>query len=241
MGNEYLGTPFDIHTGGVDLQFPHHENEIAQCITGYDAEKLANFFLHNEHVLVDGHKMAKRFKNFYTLKDLEKKNINPLAYRYLCLNTHYRSKMNFTWEGLEAAQSALENIYNEYRNLLEKNPPQPPFEKGGRSRQQFLGAINDDLNTPQALAIMWEVIKDKNLANNEKKELLLNFDKIFGLGLDKIKPLEIPEKIKKFAAEREELRKENKWDEADKIRKEIEKMGYGIEDTEQGPKIKKAP
>jgi len=98
MSKEYLGIPFDIHTGGIDLKFPHHENEIAQSVSGYKADKLANFFLHNEHILVDNEKMSKSKNNFFTLEDVENKKFNPLAFRYFCLNSHYRSKLNFTWQ-----------------------------------------------------------------------------------------------------------------------------------------------
>jgi cysteinyl-tRNA synthetase len=244
MSHEYLKTPFDIHTGGIDLKFPHHENEIAQSITGYGAEKLANFFIHNDFVLVDGEKMAKRLKNFYTLENLREKEFSPLAFRYLCLNAHYRSKLNFTWQGLEASQNALNNLYREYEkiisgasgslaSIMEAKLP----EKTQNYHQQFINAINDDLNTPQALAIMWETVKDKNLPNAEKKNLLLEFDKIFGLGLSEIKQLKIPDNIKELAQQREQARQEKNWQEADKIRKEIEVLGYEIKDTETGPKI----
>jgi cysteinyl-tRNA synthetase len=245
MSHEYLGIPFDIHTGGVDLKFPHHENEIAQSAAGYGEKKLANFFLHNEHILVDNEKMSKSKKNFYTIEDVKNKGFNPLSFRYFVLNAHYRSKLNFTWQGLKAAQNALNNLYSEYQNLIEKNPPSPPFEKGGlkddskKYRQQFLNALNNDLNTPQALAIMWEMIKDENLSAGEKKNLLLEFDKIFGLGLTDLKPVEIPENIKKLAEQREQLRQEKKWDEADEIRKKIEDLGFKIEDTDNGFAVKK--
>ncbi len=241
MSHEYLGIPFDIHTGGIDLAFPHHENEIAQSATGYNSEKLANFFLHNEHVLVDNEKMAKRLKNFYTLIDLEKKQISPLAYRYFVLNAHYRSKLNFTWQGLEAAQNALDNLYQEYQNTLSISlaPEKPEAKSLEKYRLQFMAAINDDLNTPQALAVIWEMLKEKNLAARDKQKLLLEFDKILGLGLSEIKPFEIPKNIKELSKQREQARSEKNWQEADEIRKKIEKSGYQIEDTEQGPKILK--
>jgi cysteinyl-tRNA synthetase len=241
MSHEYLKVPFDIHTGGIDLKFPHHENEIAQSVAGYGAEKLANFFLHNEHVLVNNEKMSKSLKNFYTLNDLEEKKLNPLAYRYLCLNSNYRSKLNFTWQSLEAAQNALSNLYNEYRDLLVRSstPNTSGVELLKDYRQEFLTAINDDLNTPQALAVIWEIIKDKNLPDTEKKILLLDFDKILGLGLANIEPIEIPANIKKLSEKREEARKNKNWEKADKARKEIESLGYLVEDTETGPKISK--
>jgi cysteinyl-tRNA synthetase len=247
MSKEYLGIPLDIHTGGVDLKFPHHENEIAQSVAGYGVKKPVNFFLHNEHVLVDGQKMSKSLKNFYTLKDLEEKNFSPLAYRYFVLNSHYRSKLNFTWQGLEAAQNALNNLYSEYRTLFHEIVSRETHEIRSRGiikerkyyRQKFLSAINDDLNTPQALAVMWDLIKDNSLPTKDKKNLLLDFDRVFGLGLSKIKPVEIPEKIKKLAEQREKFRQEKKWQEADEVRKKIEALGYKIEDTDKKPEIKR--
>lgn len=245
MSYEYLGVPFDIHTGAVDLKFPHHENEIAQSTTAYRAKKMADYFLHNEHVLVDGRKMSKSLGNFYVLKDIEKKNFNPLAYRYFCLNSHYRSKLNFTWQGLEAAQNALNNLYSEYQELISGGlassimEAKPPEETPEKYRRQFMAAVNDDLNTPQALAVMWETIKDNSLTAKDKKNLLLDFDKVLGLKFSELKLLEIPGKVKKLAKQREQLRRQKKWREADKIRKEVEKLGYKIEDTNNGPGAKK--
>jgi cysteinyl-tRNA synthetase len=231
MSYEYLSSPFDIHTGGVDLRFPHHENEIAQSAAGYGAEKLANFFLHNEHVLVDGQRMGKRFKNFYTVGDLENKNFRPLAYRYLTLTAHYRSKLNFTWTSLEAAQSALDNLYQIFSEYPEDGRISENYKK------EFAAAINDDLDSPKALALAWKLIKDEKIPDADKKQTLLDFDKIFGLGLEIIKILEIPDEIKNLVDERERLRQEKKWSNADEVRKQIEEKGWQIQDSEQGPKI----
>jgi cysteinyl-tRNA synthetase len=257
MSHEYLKIPFDIHTGGVDLAFPHHENEIAQSSIGYGAKNLANSFLHNEHILVDNEKMSKSKNNFYTLEDVKKKNFNPLAFRYFCLNSHYRSKLNFTWQGLEASQNALNNLQNIIRSWSpdfsrDNHKPNHNLDQGINPTEvgtpkhvskkiysrQFTDAINDDLNTPQALAVVWKAAKDDSLPAEEKKNLLLNFDKIFGLGLSDLKPIEIPDKIKKLADQREQLRKEQKWQEADKIRKKIENSGFIIEDTDNESIIK---
>ena len=257
MSKEYLGIPFDIHTGGIDLKFPHHENEIAQSVSGYKADKLANFFLHNEHILVDNEKMSKSKNNFFTLEDVENKKFNPLAFRYFCLNSHYRSKLNFTWQGLEASQNALDNLQNIIRSWSpdfsrDNHKPNHNLDQGINPTevktpkhmskkiysQQFTDAINDDLNTPQALAVIWEATRDESLTAEEKKNLLLDFDKIFGLGLSELKPAKIPGEIKKLAQEREQLRKEQKWQEADEIRKEIEGLGFIIDDTDIGPILK---
>lgn len=237
MSMKYLGETFDIHTGGIDHIPVHHPNEIAQseAATG---KPFVRFWVHHDWLLINNEKMSKSKKNFYTIDDVKNKGFNPLSFRYLCLNAHYRSKLNFTWQGLEAAQNALNNLYSEYLNLIAESHGSLA-SVNNKYKQQFLDAINNDLNTPQALAVMWEMIKDENLLAGEKKNLLLKFDKIFGLGLTDLKPVEIPENIKKLAEQREQLRQEKKWDEADEIRKEIENFGYAIEDTEQKPKIKK--
>jgi cysteinyl-tRNA synthetase len=234
MSHEYLSTPFDIHTGGVDLRFPHHENEIAQSVAGYRTEKLADFFLHNEHVLVDGQRMGKRFKNFYILADLTEKNFRPLSYRYLILTAHYRSKLNFTWKSLQAAQSALNRLYQVFGEYPENGKIEKNYKK------EFEAAIYDDLDTPKALALAWKLTKDGQVSDADKKKTLLDFDKVFGLGLDMIEILEIPDEIKELADQREKLRQEKKWQEADEVRKKIEENGWQIQDSEQGPKIIKS-
>jgi len=238
MSMKYLGDTFDIHTGGIDHFTVHHPNEIAQseAATG---KQFVRFWIHHDFLLVDGEKMSKSKKNFYTIEDIKTRKLNPLAFRYFCLNSHYRSKLNFTWQGLEAAQNALNNLYEDYRNIFSDTTKKKLVGKGETYRRQFIDAINDDLNTPQALAIMWEAIKDESLLANDKKQLLLDFDKVFGLGLSKIKRLEIPAEIKKLAAQREKLRREKKWQEADEIRKKIEGLGYKIEDASEKTNIKK--
>lgn len=237
MSKKYLGTPFDIHTGGVDLKFPHHEDEIAQSSVGYQCQKPINFWLHNDHVLVDNRKMSKSLNNFYVLNDLIKKGFNPLAYRYLTLNLHYRSKFNFTWKGLKAAQNALDNLYQKTEELISDNQKE---ETKNNYQNKFLDLINDDLNTPKALALTWQLIKDEKISSQTKYRLLLDFDKVLGLGLDKIKKHTIPIKVKKLVASREKYRQNENWQAADRKRKTIEQLGYQVEDTEQGPKVKRA-
>jgi len=235
MSIKYLGQPLDIHAGGIDLIFPHHENEIAQseAATG---KKFVRFWLHSEHLLINGQKMSKSLGNIYTLSDLEKRKFNPLAFRYLILTSHYRSKLNFTWQSLEAAQKALNNLTNNLQ--LTTNNRQPTTNNLQLMYKKFfLEAINDDLDTPKALAIVWQVIRDNKLSHSAKKQLLLEFDKVLGLGLNKIKPVKIPRKIRQLVAQREKLRVNKQFIQADRLRKKIEKLGYIIEDTTVGPKI----
>lgn len=227
MSQSILGKTIDIHTGGVDLMFPHHENEIAQS-EAETGETFVRYWVHGAHILVDGKKMSKSLGNFYTLKDLEEKGIEPLALRYLYLQTHYRQEMNFTWESLEAAQSALGRLRKEIAGLGDKG-------KLSEVRlDSFKKAIDDDLNIAQALSLVWEALKS-DLPSGEKLATILEMDKVLGLSLDEsekfVKTEKIlPDEVKKLLEEREKLRKERKYEEADKIREKIIEMGYRVED-----------
>ena len=239
MGMKYLGEQLDIHTGGEDNIFPHHENEIAQS-EGATGKEFVHFWIHCRHNLADGKKMSKSKGNFYLLQDIVDKGFDPLTFRYLCLTTHYRSKFNFTWEGLRATQKALERLKRVVVELDGKAAALKALKETEGTeefRARFLEAVNDDLDMPRALAVVWEVVKSKKLDNKNKKELILDFDRVLGLGLAEVKPLEIPAEIKALAAEREDLRKQGKWAEADKIRTQITEQGFGLEDTEMGTKI----
>ncbi len=219
MSRQYLGQPFDIHTGAVDLIFPHHQNEIAQSEAAY-GEPLAYYWVHSEHLLVNNKKMAKSAKNYFILDDLTKKGTNPLAFRYLCLNTSYHSKLNFTLFGLQAAENALNAIYEmasrEYSKISK------------RDIKEVEKAFNDDLDTPKALAILHQ----KNNFN-----LWLEFEPILGLGLKKITNKDISHKANKLLQDREEARRQRDWKQADKVRDELTKLGYKIEDTPSGSKL----
>lgn len=239
MSEEYLGggeqsRTIDIHVGGVDLMFPHHENEIAQC-EGKSGKPFVKYFIHGEHLLVDGQKMSKSLNNFFRLKDLEDKKLDPLAFRYLVLTAHYRDKINFTWESLQAAQNALNNlreIIRDWSHFAEASWDDNYYHK-------FMDAINNDLNMPQAIAVLWEVVKSNEPTEN-KAASLLKMDQILGLNLEDYlgKPLEISKEIMELVEKRETARKSRDFKKSDEIRKEIKKLGYEIEDTPNGPKIK---
>ena len=236
MGAKELGIPFDIHCGGIDHIQIHHTNEIAQSEAVYN-KILARFWLHGEFLLLNKGKMSKSKGNITILDDLIKKGINPLAYRYLCLTAHYRSQLIFSEENLQASQNALDKIYNKIQELKTKTS-KPINKKEIKSYQdKFLKLINDDLDMPQALALFWKVLNSKKLSNNEKYVLALDWDKVLGLNLNNIKKQEIPEQIKKLAKQREKYRIEKQWEKADQIRKEIEELGYNVEDTKKGTKI----
>ncbi|MBI4993954.1 cysteine--tRNA ligase [Candidatus Wolfebacteria bacterium] len=239
MSKKYLGKTFDIHAGGVDLIFPHHENEIAQSEAA-NAKKFANYWIHGEHLLINNDKMSKSLKNIFTLRDIEEKGFNPLSYRYLVLTAHYRSKLNFTWESLQASQNALNNLSEFLKTKTDKHQKTNENKNIKIYEKKFLEAVNDDLNTPKAIALVWQIIKDNKLSNAAKKQLILNFDKVLGLNLNKIKPAKIqkiPLKIKQMADERELLRRNKQFIPADLLRKKIEQLGYTIEDTNYGHKI----
>jgi len=239
MAAKNLGVPFDIHCGGIDHIPIHHTNEIAQAEAAF-SKILAKFWLHGEFLTLKGGRMGKSEGNIIILKNLIEKGFNPLAYRYLCLGTHYRSKLNFSLPTLKSAQNALTNLYQKISEIKESGKKQIiRGEKIKDYRRNFLNFINDDLNTPRALALMWGVIKDEKIGREEKRKLLLDFDKIFALDLAKIKKVTISPKIKKLVASRERYRQQKKWGLADGIRKKIKTMGYLIEDTKDGPKIKK--
>ncbi|OGI45783.1 cysteine--tRNA ligase [Candidatus Nomurabacteria bacterium GWB1_40_6] len=233
MAMKNLGEEIDLHTGGVDNIFPHHENEIAQS-EGATGKPFVKYWMHNEWVLVDQKKMAKSFNNFYTLRDLLEKGINPLAYRFWLLMGHYRTKMNFNWDALEGAETALKRLYGLYLGLGD--------EVGSVHQEyqnKFKEYMEDDLDTPRALSLLWDVAKDENMSDADKKATILDFDKVLGLGFENLKEEKIPEEILKLADEREEARKNKDFKKSDELRDKINSLGYDVKDTSEGQKINK--
>ncbi|MDD3887231.1 MAG: cysteine--tRNA ligase [Patescibacteria group bacterium] len=231
MAQDILGDTLDIHAGAIDLIFPHHENEIAQAEAKTD-KPFANYFIHGEHLLVDNAKMSKSLHNFYTLKDLEKEFFSPLDFRYLCLQAHYRTKLNFNWSGLKSAKNSLNKLCERIKDFKDSG------EISKEYKEKFLEAINNDLDMPKALTIVWELLKS-GLDDSDKKATLIDFDKVLGLNLNKVDEIIIPEEVLKLVKERENARKNKDWQKADELRKEIIKLGYEVEDTEKGSKILK--
>lgn len=234
MSQKYLGQPFDIHAAGIDLKFPHNTNELAQS-ESTDSKKFVNYWIHGEHLLLNESKMAKSEGNFIKLSDLAQKNINPLAFRYLVLTTHYRSKLNFTWESLQAAQNALNNLYEEISSFHEAKGNASEFEEA------FEKAINDDLNTPQAIAVVWDLVKNDEVPTEAKLASLIKFDKVLGLKIKEAwqSSKNIPKAVKELINQREEARKAKDFIKSDELRKQIEKQGFVLEDTVDGYKLKK--
>ena len=237
MSQKYLGEEFDIHTGGVDHIPTHHENEIAQS-KGKSGKIPAHFWMHCNFLTIDGGKMSKSLGNIYTLDTLKEKDIEPLAYKLLCFSSHYRNKLNFTFEGAMSANTSLQRLREGYKKHLVGT--EDVEEKVINDfEEKFHSAINDDLNMPIAMSVVWDVVrypkKSKALAN-----LLLKFDSVMGLNIDKEEEREeIPEEIQKLLEERKIARENKDWELSDKIRDIIKEKGYIIKDSQQGMIVEK--
>ena len=233
MGQKYLGEQFDIHTGGIDLIPTHHENEIAQS-KGACGKIPAKYWIHGEYLLINGGKMSKSLNNVYLLKDITQKGYDPLTYRLFTYSSSYRTKLNFTWEGIEASQKALEKLRAGYQKHLEGNEDILD-EEISKYEENFHKAINDDLNMPLAMSVVWDVVKNPKKSKKIAK-LLEKFDTVLALGLDKKSETqeEIPEEVIKLAEERLKARQEKNWAESDRLRDEILALGYSIKDSKEG-------
>lgn len=237
MSMKYLGEHFDIHTGGVDHIPIHHQNEIAQAESA-TGKKFVNYWLHGAFLIFKGKKVSKSKGGLHTLKEIEEKKYSPLDLRYFYLSAHYRKPLNFTLENLNYAKNSLKRL-REILSKIKKSDKKKNKKNIEMAWKQFLEYLSDDLNTPKALSYLWEILRDSRLNDSEKYDLVLKFDKVFGLDLDKEEKIKIPEKIKELAEERERLRSEKKFKKADKVREKIKKLGYVLEDTKKGYKIKK--
>ena len=245
MAMKYLGETFDIHTGGIDHIQIHHTNEIAQSETA-TGKVFSRYFLHVAFVNVAEGKMSKSEENFLRLETLAEQGIHPLYYRYSILTAHYRSQITFSWEALEAARSALDALFAFFSPRVGKGIG----SVSGTYMDRFKACLADDLNTPQAIAVLFELIKDEHIPEATKIATIAQFDHILGLGLtERFSELErellsktihledVPAEIRTLIAKREEAREKKDWQEADLLRDNIEKQGYTIQDGEQGPVI----
>jgi len=236
MAKKFLGKTLDIHMGGVEHILIHHTNEIAQSEAA-NGVKFVNYWIHNEHLMVDNKKMAKSEGTGYSLEEIKNKGFNPLSLRYFFLQAHYRSKQNFTWKAMRAAENGFKKLQNQIKRL--GNEIGTVSQK---YKNKFIKKISDDFNLPQAMVVMHELLKS-NLKDKDKLATILDFDKVLGLNLDKIykenEQIKLPKEIQELIKQREQARLEKDWVRADKIREKILKMGYKIEDTKQGIKIKK--
>jgi len=257
MSMKYLGKHFDIHTGGVDNIFPHHEDEIAQS-EGYTGEPFVNYWVHAQHLLADGLKMAKSTGNAYTLADIEARGFDPLALRYFYTTALYRSRINFTFTALDAAQTALNRLRAIATDLatgqdIDHLPPVEHDAEAVRWRERFLAEVENDLNMPAAMAVLWKLLRSTstNIEPAVKLALLLDLDRILGFGLEDYlrgdRPrrshdpqyalLQAPSRVAELVTARAEARAAGDFAHADTLRREIMRSGYGVRDTPRGPLV----
>ena len=256
MSSKYLGNSFDIHTGGVDHIPVHHNNEIAQSECAHDGAPLANYWMHNAFLIFDGGKMAKSSGTFITMETLKEKGISPLAYRYWLLTARYSTAINFSYEALEDASRAYAKLIDSISGLLtdatDKNKQQAEESDTFKEYKiNFSTFVNDDLDTPKAIALMWSLLKDVEIENNEKIKLIEEYNKVLGLQIiekaKENKQMEedieenLPEEVRNLIEKREEARKNKDWGESDLLRMKINDLGYKIVDAgaDSKPKISK--
>jgi len=244
-----LGRQIDIHTGGIEHIPIHHNNEIAQA-EAVTKKQYVKYWLHNAHITIEGQKISKSIGNTVYLRNIKDRGLTPLAYRYLLLTSHYKTHVNFTWDALKAAETAFSRLIQFFVDELGSKNGTINTEY----KKRFHSHINDDLDTAGALAVLWELVRDENVANPDKRVTLLDFDKVLGLGLieghrklkgmlgdmkKKVAISKIPDEVQKLVREREEARSTKEWEKADKLRANIEAKGYKIIDAESGPEIQK--
>lgn len=263
MSMKHLGKQIDLHTGGIDHIPVHHNNEIAQTesVTG---KRFVNYWMHNEFITIDGQKIAKSIGNTIYLRNIIDRGFFPLSLRYWFLTAHYRTQSNFTWEALEGAQTALFRLHKHF--VEEYAAPALSGRQTGDGRtakngvvnemyeKKFHEYINDDLDMPKAVALMWDLIKDDKTPKEDKRATLLEFDKALGLGLDisnkklvgllsgkgeKLDIGKLPKAIKELIDEREKARIDKDFEKADKLRNELKEKDYEIKDTDKGPVVVK--
>lgn len=230
MSSKILGEHFDIHTGAVDLIFPHHTNEIAQSECCHD-KKFVNYWVHGGFLTMPEGKMSKSIGNVVYLKDIMSKGYSPLDYRYMCLSAHYRMPLIFSEESLSSSKASLSRL----KNIIEKIDDDKTINQEYLSR--FRDAINDDINMPKALAVLWELARDENAKG--KYKTIKKMDEVFGLKLFEKETIEIPKEIKLLAEERFLAKKNKDFEKSDEIREKIKSFGYNIKDTKDGFEIKK--
>ena len=236
MSQKYLGEVFDIHTGGIDLIPTHHENEIAQS-KGACGKIPAHYWMHGEYLLINGGKMSKSLGNVYLLDDIIKRGYDPLVYRLFNFSCHYKGKLNFTWEGIEAASTALTRLRDGYQKHL-TGMAEVDGTIISEIENKFHQAINDDLNMPLAMSAVWEAVKYQDKSPKIAK-LLEKFDTVLGLKITEKREEEIPQEILELVEQRKIARNEKNWTESDRLRELIAQKGYSVKDTKDGAEVSK--
>ncbi len=231
MSSKYLGKQFDIHTGGEDHVPIHHTNEIAQSECGFDVKPWVKYWMHGAFLVFGGEKMSKSSGKIATLNDLHIQGFHPMHYRYFLLTGHYRKQINFTKKNLENAKNSYERLKNIIKDISK--------EKGVNKKylNEFEKSINDDLEMPNALKVLWELVRDESA--KKKYETIKKMDEVFGLDLLKFEKVEFPKEVQRLVDEREISRKLKDWKKADEIREEVKKLGFQINDTKEGVEVLK--
>ena len=233
MSEKYLGVPFDVHTGGVDHIAVHHENEIAQTAAANGVME-ANYWMHNEFMLIDGGKMSKSLGNVYNLDDLAAHDIDALAFRYFVLGAHYRTQLNFTFDAVTAAQNALNKLVDTVRTWDKPSTPDAARVTA------FMERAQDDLDTAAGLAMLWDVVHDAALPTDVKAATVLAFDDVLGLALEDVvaRPVRMSDEAQKLIDARQTARDAKDWTQSDALRDQIATLGYRVEDTAEGQRIR---
>lgn len=238
MSSKYLGHQFDIHTGGEDHIPIHHTNEIAQSEAAFGKKPWVKYWLHGAFLTFKGEKISKSKGGLYTISELEEKGFSPLDYRYFCLNTHYRKNLSFSIDRLSGAKNTYERLRNIILDLKSKKDSNKTKDYE-IYKKEFLESIDDDLNIPKALSVLWSVLRDKKLGSKEKLDVVYDFDKVLGLGLKDIRSDQVPTEVMDLVKEREKARTSKDWVKADKLRNQILEKGFIVEDAKEGIKLKK--
>ena len=237
MASKYLGEFFDIHTGGVDNIFPHHEDEIAQSEAAFGQQHV-RYWVHAQHLLADGAKMAKSSGNVFLIEELIERGFDPLSFRYLCLTVLYRHRMNFTFTSLKAAEKALTNLRSRVWQWSMEPDTNGHTAEAEEYRRRFWEAVDSDLNLPGALAVTWEMVRS-DLPGRAKLELLLDFDRMFGLNLHQTPSNnQVGEEIVASIREREALRQQRTWESSDSMRARLSAEGYVVQDAREGSLVR---
>jgi len=243
---KYLGTPFDIHCGGIDLTFPHHENEIAQA-EAYSGKKFVNYWMHCEHLIVDGKKMSKSLGNFYTLRDVLAKGYSPMAIRYELISTHYRQKLNFTFKGIESASNAVKKLNDFIFNLQDIKDGEDNSSVSkliDDALSSFEKSMDDDLNISEGLAVVFGFIGSVNKINISEKDAvkvldtLKRFNSVLGV-MNFEQKHDISSDVEALIKERDDARLAKDWAKADEIRDSLKEKGIELIDSKEGTKWKK--
>ena len=240
MATKYLGEQFDIHTGGIDLMFPHHEDEIAQS-QGATGKRPVQIWMHGEFLNFGSAKMSRSVGNVKLLRTLIEQGFDPMAYRYLLLTAHYRSKINFTGESITAAQNGLNNLRADIAGLPQVDTSKTSWSSQAQQvRDAFQIAINDDLDMPTALSITRDTARNNKLDPEERHRLLLDFDRVLGLRLDEVAPRTartISDEAQELVRQRDEARKARDWKRSDELRDQLKALGFEVRDTAHGTEI----